>query len=121
MKIKILLATAITISLLAGCAGRDAYPVAVNQHGDSRKSCQTLAKEISFTEAEIQRLIPQTEKTLKNVALATAGAIFIAPWFFMDFTESEIVEINALRQRYNNLTILSDEKQCSKEIGNEKG
>jgi preprotein translocase subunit Sec63 len=119
MRITILLVTTITVTLLTGCAGRAAYPVAVNQHGDSRKSCESLSKELAFIEAEIQRLIPKTEKTTKNAVLATTGVFLIVPWLFMDFTESEMVEINALRQRYNNLTIISDEKQCATEVDNE--
>ena len=30
----------------------------------------------------------------------------------MDLSESEQIEVNALRQRYNHLVILSDEKKC---------
>jgi hypothetical protein len=119
MNIKIVLVTSIVITILAGCAGRSAYPVKVYRHDDKRKSCATISKEIAFIEAEIQRLIPKTDKTGKNVALATAGVFFILPWLFMDFSEAERIEINALRQRYNNLTILSDEKGCATEVKNE--
>lgn len=30
----------------------------------------------------------------------------------MDFTEAEQVEVNAFRQRYNNLVIIAEEKKC---------
>ncbi len=98
--------------LLVGCAGRTAAPVMVHQYGDGKKDCETLKKEIDFTENEIFRLIPESEKTGSNVALGVAGAFLIFPWFFMDFSEAEQIEINALRQRYNHLVILSEEKDC---------
>jgi len=31
----------------------------------------------------------------------------------MDFSEAEQIEINALRQRYNHLVILAEEKRCA--------
>jgi hypothetical protein len=86
-----------------------------NQYGDAGKSCNAIATEISFIESEISRLIPSTEKTGKNVALGVAGWFLIVPWFFMDLTQSEQIEINALRQRYNNLVILGGEKNCGLE------
>ena len=105
----------IALIFIAGCAGRAANPVMANQYGDAGKSCKAIAAEISFIESEISRLIPSTEKTGKNVALGVAGWFLIVPWFFMDFTQSEQMEINALRQRYNNLVILGGEKNCGLE------
>lgn len=102
----------IGVIMLAGCAGRAANPVMVHQYGDERKSCKALEREIQFIESEIQRLIPQTEKTGKNVALGVAGAFFIVPWFFMDLSKAEQVEVDAYRQRYNHLVILAEEKNC---------
>ncbi len=64
---------------VAGCAGRAANPVMVNQYGDDEKSCKALEREILFTEEEIRRLMPATEKTGKNVALGVAGAFLIVP------------------------------------------
>jgi len=102
--------------MVAGCAGRAANPVMVHQYGDERRSCTALEKDISFTESEITRLIPETDKTGTNVALAVTGFFLIVPLFFMDLNESEQIEVNALRQRYNHLVILADEKQCGFEI-----
>lgn len=97
---------------LSGCAGRAANPVMVQQYGDDRRSCQALEREMSFIQGEIQRLIPNTEKTGKNTALGVAGFFFIVPLFFMDLSESEQVEINAYRQRYNHLIIIAGDKEC---------
>lgn len=102
----------VSITILTACAGRPANPVMVDQVGDNKKSCAGLEAEMKGIEGEIQRLIPQTDKTGKNVGLGIAGAIFIVPLFFMDLTESEKIEVNAYRQRYNRLNVLAVEKRC---------
>lgn len=83
--------------LLAGCAGRAANPVMVQQYGDHAKSCQALELEMASIDTEVQRLVPKTEKTGKNVALGAVGAFLIVPWFFMDFSQAEQVEVNGRR------------------------
>lgn len=98
--------------IVAGCAGRAANPVIVNQYGDDEKSCKALEREILFTEEEIRRLMPATEKTGKNVALGVAGAFLIVPWFFMDLSKAEQIEVDAFRQRYNHLVIIAEDKEC---------
>jgi len=98
--------------LLVGCAGRAPHPVMIHQYGDDRKSCKALEREMGFIEGEISRLIPQTEKTGKNVALGVAGWFFIVPWVFMDLSKAEQMEVSAYRQRYNHLLILADEMNC---------
>jgi hypothetical protein len=60
-------------------AGRAANPVAVNQYGDTVKSCKAIESELSFIDAEVTRLIPASEKTGKNVALGVAGWFLIVP------------------------------------------
>ena len=106
------LSLASSIAFTAGCAGKAANPVMTQQYRDSRKSCEALQTEMSFVESEILRIIPKTEKTGKNVALGVAGAFLLVPWFFMDFSDAEQTEVNALRRRYNHLSILSEEKNC---------
>ena len=105
----------LTATLVVSCGGRAANPVMVHQYGDEQKSCKALEREIAFTEEEIHRLIPKTEKTGKNVALGITGFILIIPWFFMDFSKAEQIEVNALRQRYNNLVIIATDKECGLE------
>jgi hypothetical protein len=70
---------------------------------------------MNIVQTEIQRLIPETEKTGTNTALGVAGFFFIVPLFFMDLSESEQIEINAFRQRYNHLMIIASEKKCDVE------
>ena len=110
--LKKLTALSLILILFTACAGRTANPVMVQQYGDHDKSCKALAQELTFIEGEISRLIPETEKTGSNTALGVAGLFLIVPWFFMDFTEAEQVEVNAFRQRYNNLVIIAGEKDC---------
>lgn len=112
MKIITLIGTVTLVLIISACAGRPANPVMVQQYGDHKKSCSTLEKEMSVIQAEIQRLIPKTEKTGKNAALGITGFFFIVPLFFMDLSESEQIEINAFRQRYNHLMIVASEKKC---------
>jgi len=108
-----MVSTALAAALLSGCAGRAANPVMVQQYGDQAKSCQALEMDMSFIESEVQRLVPKTEKTGSNVALGVAGAFLLVPWFFMDFSQSEQVEGNAYRQRYNHLAMLAMDKGCA--------
>lgn len=98
--------------VVAGCGGRAANPVMVSQYGDQRKSCEALEVEMSQNQQEISRILPETEKTGTNTALGVAGLFLIVPWFFMDFSESEQIEVNAYRQRYNHLALVAMDKQC---------
>ncbi|MRI34446.1 hypothetical protein EOPP23_15765 [Endozoicomonas sp. OPT23] len=98
--------------MLAGCAGRSAKPVQVQQADDAFRTCQSIEQEIHFIETEINRLIPKTEKTGKNVGLGVAGMFFFPAWFFMDLSAAEQKEINAYRDRYNVLLRLASEKHC---------
>jgi hypothetical protein len=84
----------------------------VHQYGDHQKTCLALEREMAFIETEIQRLMPKTDKTGKNVALGVAGAFFLVPWFFMDLSQAEQMEVDAYRQRYNHLLIIAGDKEC---------
>lgn len=87
----------------------------VQQYGDNSKSCAALELEMTNIETEVNRLIPKTDKVGKNAVLGTAGAFLLVPLFFMDFSQAEQIEINAFRQRYNHLAIVSMEKNCESE------
>lgn len=105
-----------TVGIIGGSAGRAANPVMVHQYGDEAKSCKALISEMQFAQEEINRLIPKTNKTGKNVALGVAGWFLLVPWFFMDLSQAEQEEINALRQRYNHLAVVAGEKNCDEHI-----
>jgi hypothetical protein len=93
--------------ILAACAGRTPNPVSEYQYGDEKKSCERLRAEISTINTDIATLLPDVDKTGQNVALGVVGLWLIVPWFFMDFSEAEQVEINALRRRHNNLVAIA--------------
>ena len=97
---------------LYGCGGRTANPVMSYQYGDEKRSCNALRVELSATEQEISRLIPESDKGGKNLALAVTGFFLLVPWFFFDSGEAEKTEVRALRQRYNNLIAVAGDKDC---------
>lgn len=101
-----------SILTLSACAGRAPNPIQSYRPGDEHRSCAGLKQEISYIESEISRLLPKTNKTGKNVGLGVAGAFLVVPWFFMDFSEAEQVEVDAYRRRYNWLAELSSDKKC---------
>ncbi|HDL01663.1 MAG TPA: hypothetical protein ENH23_05455 [candidate division Zixibacteria bacterium] len=84
----------------------------IQQYGDDKKTCQALEQEMVFIQSEIQRLIPQTEKTGKNVVLGVTGFFLLVPLLFMDLSKAEQMEVAAYRQRYNHLLIIAGDKQC---------
>jgi hypothetical protein len=109
---KTLVAVAILAMAAYGCAGRTPNPVAGYELGDDRKSCNSLKAELANTHADIQRKLPDVNKTGQNVALGVTGAFLLVPLFFMDFSKADQIEVEALRRRYNNLVILASEKSC---------
>lgn len=110
---KILAATLIASVSLLGCAGRAANPVLQDQVGDNQKSCETLQTEMAGIQSQIQKLVPESDKTSKNVGLGIGGLFLLGiPWFFMDLTDAEKAEINAYNMRYNKLMTIATQKKC---------
>lgn len=98
---------------LIGCAGRAANPVLQDQVGDNQKSCDTLQTEMSGIQSQIQKLVPESDKTGKNVGLGIGGFFLLGiPWFFMDLSDAEKAEINAYNMRYNKLMTIATQKKC---------
>lgn len=102
----------VLVSILSACGGRTPNPVMVAQYGDYDKSCRALQFEMNTIQGEIQRLLPKSDKTGKNVALGVAGWFLLVPWFFMDFKNAEQTEYEAYRQRYNHLATIALDKKC---------
>lgn len=110
---KLLAVTLIASIGLLGCAGRAANPVMQDQVGDNQKSCDTLQTEMAGIQSQIQKLVPESDKTGKNVGLGIGGIFLLGiPWFFMDLTDAEKAEINAYNMRYNKLLTISTQKKC---------
>ncbi len=99
--------------LLTGCAGREANPMVIYLPGDEKRSCPALQAEMAQLQAEMQRMLPKTDKGLSNALWATAGVLTLGlGFFFMDFKDAEKIEFNALRQRNNRLLVYAAEKEC---------
>lgn len=110
---KIVACTLIASVALIGCAGRAANPVLQDQVGDNQKSCDTLQTEMSGIQSQIQKLVPESDKTGKNVGLGIGGFFLLGiPWFFMDLSDAEKAEINAYNMRYNKLMTIATQKKC---------
>ena len=100
--------------MLASCAGRNPNHITVIKPGDETLSCSYIRGEMAEIDRRIQVLLPESQKTGKNVALGAAGVILFPAWFFMDFSDVEKIEIDQLKQRYEHLMRIYNDKQCSK-------
>ncbi|KKN73480.1 hypothetical protein LCGC14_0400550 [marine sediment metagenome] len=96
----------------AGCAGHEANLVQIRQLGDEQKTCDALWSEMHYIDNEISRLLPKSDKTGSNIALGVAGMFFVIPFFFMDLKQGEKKEIEAYRQRYNYLLMITYQRDC---------
>ncbi|MFZ0034049.1 MAG: hypothetical protein WAK60_03550 [Sedimentisphaerales bacterium] len=96
----------------AGCAGREANPIPAYLPGDENRSCPGLKAEMAQIQADMQRLLPKTNKFATNTLWAIGGVVIIVPFFFMDLKDAEKIEYDALRTRYNRLLIIASEKNC---------
>ena len=111
---KLLMALCLILALsLGGCAGRTANPTATALPGDKELDCETLEAEMSHLDAEARRRFSQQSgKTGTNVALGIAGWFLLVPWFFMDFSDAERVEAEAMRDRFRHLQRLYNKQDC---------
>lgn len=109
-----IISSVIALVLVVGCAGKTPNPIRVHNIGDEDLSCTSLTNEMEELDDKIRALLPKTDKTGKNVGLGVAGYFLIVPWFFMDFSDAERIEIEAFRSRYNHLARLYNENKCGK-------
>jgi len=99
--------------ILVSCAGSPPKPVAVVQSGDYDLTCAQLTSKINAAAQFGNELrSDETGKWKKNIGLAAAGGLFIVPYFFMDLTEGDDVEINAAKARYIHLHRIAVSKSC---------
>ena len=96
----------------AGCAGRQANPIPSYLPGDENRSCRALQAETAQLQADMQRILPETNKFAYNAVCAAGGVFLIFPFFFMDLKDAEKVEWEAMRVRYNRLLVYAAEKEC---------
>lgn len=104
----------LSATIISGCAGKTPNPVQTYQPDDNYMSCSQIRQEIFNNQTELSKLFPESQKTGKNVALGVAGAFLIVPWFFMDFSDAERIEIQAFQRRDHHLHLLAQRKRCGK-------
>ena len=71
---------------------------------------------MAYSQQQIAVLLPKSDKTGSNALLGVAGLFLIVPWFFMDFSEADRIEVDAWRARYNYLTSLFTSNDCGKRM-----
>ena len=105
---------ALVIALAAGCGGRTAQPTSEYKLGDESKSCELLRAEINQCRSEVTRRYKEVENTQgKNAALGVAGAILFWPaLFFMDLSDADQIELNAMIKRHDALAMICAQKHC---------
>ena len=114
-KLKPVIALIVVVIFVAqGCVGgRSAQPITVAQSGDAKKTCKALRKETKQILRKIHKMVPYIKKKdLKRTLLIMPGAFLIIPLFFVDLSDAEKVETNALRERYNYLSTLVGRRNC---------
>ena len=112
----ILMAFAVVALPLAGCGGRAANPIAVAHPGDKDMSCDEIEAEMYDMDARARQLMgEESRKTGKNVALGVAGLFFLVPLFFMDLSDAERHEAQAMQDRGRHLLRLYNKKDCDDE------
>jgi hypothetical protein len=110
-------AIALCCLFLVGCAGRTAVPVAQHQYGDDKKPCDHLKVEIAELQGDITVKTKKAENTKgANVALGVTGMILFWPaLFFMDLSEADQIELEAMRKRHNALVRICVDQNCGYE------
>jgi len=112
--VKRILGTMAVAALLAGCAGRQAAPVAVSQADDPDKSCHELVHELNYNQYRMARLVKESNHVKAgNADVAAGGSFFFPPVLVAyDKGKAQSTELKALQDRNANLTKLSVDKGC---------
>ena len=113
---KLLVILLTSVFVLTACGGKTAQPVPQYQGQDDHMTCDMIDLEIQDNQTKIMTLIPKESKLVKNTALGVAGYFLIVPWFFMDFSDAEKVEVEAFQLRNNHLRMLHHAKNCSGDL-----
>ena len=98
---------------IQGCAGRAARPVKVTQSGDVQKNCKVLKIEMRKYRRNIQKRIPSIKAAdKKRTLLMLSGGLLIVPWFFLNLSDADKIEANAIRARHNYLADRAIKLKC---------
>jgi hypothetical protein len=108
------LAIVAVAALCAGCAGRDAAPVATVQPQDQYSDCPMITAEIEANNAKVKQLADERGiKVAQNVAAGVAGLVVWPLLFAMDFKGAADSDLAALQARQQYLTNLAAQR-CAK-------
>jgi hypothetical protein len=107
----------LAVTLVTSCAGRTPHPIPEHYPTDHVLTCIEIRAQEAAIDREVAALLPKTDKTGHNLLLGATGGLALGiPWFFMDFTKSEQIEIDAYRRRYLVLQQLETEKHCAEPL-----
>jgi len=96
---------------LAGCAGRDAAPVATVQPQDAYSDCSMINAEIQANNQRAQALASeQNAKVVQNVAAGVVGIVVWPVWFAMDAKGAAGTDAAALQARQEYLVNLAGQR-----------
>jgi hypothetical protein len=100
---------------VAGCAGREAHPVAVMQDYDKNMACEQIRAEIRANEVKAQQLAGEGESArTANVVVGTVGVLLFWPALFaLNLSDAERQEMTALSERNTHLATLADMHGCN--------
>jgi hypothetical protein len=100
--------------LLAGCAGRQAAPVAVSQADDPQRSCHQLLQELNYNQHRMALLVRESNHIKAgNADLAAGDAPFFPPVMVAyDKGDAPRIELKALQDRNANITKMAVDKGC---------
>lgn len=101
--------------VFAGCGGRVANPIQIYRPGDGNRGCESLKVEMSQLQADMQQILPKTDKSGTNIICGVTGFFLIVPLFFMDFKGADKIEFDAMRNRHNALLAMYVDKNCDME------
>jgi hypothetical protein len=101
-------------SVLTGCGGREAHPIAATNVSDSSLDCGAIRREFEANERHILATVKERSQAQgKNVILGATGILLFWPaLFFMDPKSPEKIEIDALRNRNSVLGELARSRGC---------
>jgi hypothetical protein len=98
-------------ALVAGCAGRDAQPIAVVQPQDAQSDCSMISAEIQANNAKVQQLADEKGlKVAQNVGAGIIGLVIWPVWFGMDFKDAAGTDAAALQARQQYLAGLAAQR-----------
>ncbi|VAW01147.1 hypothetical protein MNBD_ALPHA07-2025 [hydrothermal vent metagenome] len=112
-----IVAVSMSALVLAGCAGRNANPVAEVQPGDAALTCRQLSNEVQVNNQAIFGLIGEKKKSQGgNVAAGVGAVIFLPALFFMNVKGAAGEEARAYQRRNQGLISRYNAKGCKPEI-----